>query len=164
MNPHDGIKVFSRTIAPEPILGLVFHRPEASAVPMRCFENVWDKIARDRGTVRYGWTFLYRLAADIPGAGYLMAIHHAVWQPPASTGLIDVTPFHADQKHWPVTQDGSVLFLFDEAAQPVITDKLIAPLPTRYFPLDNDDRLISHVEELKSREEQECRDIYGGVP
>jgi hypothetical protein len=128
---------------------------------MRCFENVRGKIERDGGEERHGWTFLYRLVADMPSAGYLVAVHHAVWNPPSSNILIDLTPFHADQKHRPITGKGSVLFLFDQAAQPVLTDTHFGPLPSRFFPLGKDGRLLKHVAELQRTEEQELRDIYG---
>lgn len=162
MNPHDGIKAFAQTITPgQLLLGRVFHAPEPWAAPMRCFENVRGKIKRDGGKARHGWTFLYRLVADMPEAGYLIAVHHAVWHPPNSNELIDVMPFHADQKHWPITERASVLFLFNEAAQPVLTETHFGPLPSRFFPLGKDERLLKHVEELRQKEEQECRDIYG---
>ena len=74
-----------------------------------------------------------------------------------------MTPFPADLRQQPYTEDGSVLFLVDEAAQPVVKGSLIAPRPIRYFPLSTDERLIRYVEELRQKEEQECRDIYGGL-
>ena len=161
MEAHAGIAAFARSITVETLLGLVFHRPEPNATPMRCFENVWAKVRRDGGIARYGWTFLYRVVPEIPNARYLSATHHAVWQPAGSGQLVDVTPFHTDRRHWPVTEDGDVLFLFDESAQPVVTEKVIAPRPSRYFALGSDERLIQHVEELRRNEEQECGEIYG---
>jgi hypothetical protein len=97
----------------------------------------------------------------MPSEGYLIAVHHAVWQPPNSNDLIDVTPFHTDEKHRPITEKKCVLFLFDEAAQPVVTERHFGPLPSRFCPLSDNERLIKHVEELQQKEESECRDIYG---
>ncbi len=97
----------------------------------------------------------------MPEAGYLLAVHHAVWHPPSSEQLIDVTPLHDDRKHQPITEKGSVLFLFDEAALPVITETHFGPRPTRFFPPGSDERLVKHVEELRKNEEEACRTIYG---
>jgi hypothetical protein len=91
-----------------------------------------------------------------------LATHHAVGDSPNGE-LVDVTPFHADPKHQPLTpKEGSILFLFDPAASPVVTDALIAPLPLRYFARSDDERLASHVERLRHEEEPRCRDIYEG--
>ncbi len=157
MDPHEGIKVFAATISHQP-LGLVYHRPEPWAKVLCCFDNAAEKIRREgRGMVRFGWTFHYRIAE---GKGeYLFATHHAVWNTPEGW-LVDVTPFHEDPKHHPITKSGSVLFLVDDAARPVVTDRVIAPLPLRYFALGDDRRLRDHVEELRREEERKCREIY----
>jgi hypothetical protein len=157
MDPHEGIRVFADSISRQP-LGLAIHSPEKWALPMRCFENVFEKVRRDGGAVRVGWTFHYRIA---PGVGeYLFATHHAVWHAPNGS-LIDVTPFHEDEKHHPLTpQDGNILFLVDDAAQRVETETLIAPLPLQYFPLSDDQRLLDLIQDYRRKEELECREIY----
>jgi hypothetical protein len=53
-----------------------------------------------------------------------------------------------------------VIFLVDDAAKPVVTDRVMAPLPLQYFPLGNESRLLTYVEQLKRAEEQACREIY----
>ena len=158
IHPHDGIKIFSATISHQP-LGLAIHRPEHWARPTRCFENVLGKVGRDGGATRFGWTFHYRIA---PGTGgYLFVIHHAVWHAPDGR-LVDVTPFHDDPKHHPITEGNGVLFLVDDAARPVETENLIAPLPMRYFPLSDDERLVSYVGKLNHEEQLKCQEIYEG--
>jgi hypothetical protein len=53
-------------------------------------------MAKDSGTILFGWTFNHRLSAEY--GGYLMATHHAVWRA-LDNKLIDVTPFTDDPKH-----------------------------------------------------------------
>jgi hypothetical protein len=135
----------------------VNHRPEPSARVGYCFANVWDKVKQCGGRARYGWMFIYRINPGL--GGYVFATNHAVWQDPNGM-VVDVTPFHALEKHHPITQDGAVLFLVDDAAEPVVSDRAVAPLPTRYFPLGNDERLVAYVDELSRKEQQKCDEIY----
>lgn len=160
MDPHEGIRTFANSISQQP-LGLALHAPEKWAQPLCCFENVFEKIRRDGGAVRFGWTFHYRIALGV--GEYLFVTHHAVWH--ALNGrLVDVTPFHEDEKHHPFTpQEGYVLFLVDDAAQIVVTESRIAPLPLRFFPLSNDERLLFYVQELNRQEQQKCLAIYEGT-
>jgi hypothetical protein len=39
---------------------------------------------------------------------------------------------------------------------------VFASLPLRFFPLSDDKRLITYIEQKKNEEEQRCRDIYQG--
>jgi hypothetical protein len=60
---------------------------------------------------------------------------------------------------------GGILFLVDDAAPPVFTDKVMAPLPSRLFPLSSEDRLVDHVRRLEEEERQACQRIYSqGAP
>lgn len=137
------------------------YRPEAWAVPRNCFENSTEKVRRDGGAVRYGWTFHYRIS---PGIGeYLFVTHHAVWHSPDGS-LHDVTPFPEGEKHCPITQDDSVLFLVDDTAKPVTTEFLIAPLPLRFFPVSGDPPLVEYVEFLQQKETLKCEAIYKATP
>jgi hypothetical protein len=156
MDLRKGIDAFASMISRQP-LGLAYHLPEPWAKAGRCFENVKEKVERESGAVRFGWTFHYRVA---PGTGeYLFVTHHAVWHAP-DLKIIDVTPFHDNPKHRPITQNGSVLFLVDNAAQPVVTNHLIAPRPLRFFPLGDNKRLLDYVDQLKRAEDEKCREIY----
>lgn len=159
MDAREGIEKFAAIISHQPLLGLVEHCPEHWCKPSHCFENVLEKIRRDGGYIRFGWTFHYRIAQDI--GGYLFVTHHAVWHAPDGR-LIDVTPFHQDSQHHPITESEGVLFLVDEAAQPVRTSHLIAPLPIRFFALEDDEKLLNYVDKLKRKEQQKCQDIYEG--
>ncbi len=152
------IKEFAATISNQP-LGLARYRPEVWGQPTKCFENVKRKVQQDAGRARFGWMFHYRVVADIPWPGYLIAVHHAVWHAPNGY-LIDITPFHPEPKHSPLSSGGDVLFLVDDSATPVTRERLIAPRPSRFYPLSADERLITHVQQLVLKEEQECRQIY----
>lgn len=158
-DPHDGIKAFAGTISKQQ-LGVVLHSPEPWAIATNCFANVWEKVRRAGGRPQYGWTFCYRLIAT--GGGYLLATHHAVWHAPGGE-VIDVTPFHENPKHQPITSDRRVLFLVDDAAQPVVAGEKVGPLPLRFFALGNDAAVFAHVESLQQDEEQQCRQLYGGA-
>jgi hypothetical protein len=155
------INSFARTISSQP-MGLAYHRPEKWAHAFHCFANVIKKVQQDGGNARFGWTFSCRIMSDAPDLGYLIATHHAVWHAPDGR-LVDVTPFHTDAKHHPYAPTGDVLFLVDDKAKPVVVGKnALAPLPLKFFPLSNDDRLIAHIEEIRDKEEQQCKDIYQG--
>jgi hypothetical protein len=154
------IKAFAATISHQE-LGLAHYRPEKWGQPTRCFENVARKVQEDAGRVQFGWMFHHRYVTDIPDSDYLIAAHHAVWHAP-NGDLIDVTPFHPDAKHHPISPGGDVLFLVDSGAMPVITDRLMAPLPSKFSPVSNDERLLSHLQRLSREEEQHCRLIYEG--
>ena len=83
------------------------------------------------------------------------------WHAPTGN-LIDVTPFHPEMRHRPISPGGDVLFLVDDNVAPVIADRLMAPLPSKFHPVSSDDRLLSHVQRLSPEEEQHCRLIYEG--
>jgi hypothetical protein len=153
------IKEFAATISNQP-LGLARYCPEVWGQPTKCFENVRRKVRQDSGRAQFGWMFHYRVVADIPVPGYLIAVHHAVWHAPSGY-LIDVTPFHSETKHRPLSPGGDVLFLVDDSATPVMTERLIVPRPSRFYPLSADERLITHVQRLIREEEQEWLQICG---
>jgi hypothetical protein len=153
-----GITAFAATISSQP-LGLAKHRPEAWGHQLKCFENVGRKVQQDGGRGQSGWMFQYKYLADDTRLGYLIAIHHAVWHAPNSQ-LVDVTPFHSKPQNHPLCPGDGVLFLVDDSAPPVITDKVIAPLPSRFFPLSSEDRLVNHVKRLEEEERQACQRIY----
>jgi hypothetical protein len=155
MNPETGIKKFAATISSQP-LGLAYHQPEGWATPARCFENVFEKVRRSGGAPRFGWTFLYRIS---PVGGYLVATHHAVWHEPNGR-LIDVTPFHEDAKHHPFSPGGSVLFLVDDAAQPLQVGGAIGPLPLRFFPLEDDESLLRYMDKLRADDDASLQATY----
>jgi hypothetical protein len=118
-----------------------------------------EKVRQEGGGILFGWTFNHHAA---PGVGeYITATYHAVWHAPGGQ-LIDVSPFHDDQRLNPYMENGGVLFLVDDTAKPVVTDSLIAPLPLRYLPLGDDQHLRDYLSELIEKEELECRKIYEG--
>ena len=157
-NLDAGIERFARTISSQP-LGLAKYAPENWADVRRCFENAWCKAAQSGGEARFGWMFQHKLVAAISGPGYLIAIHHAVWRAPNGY-LFDVTPFHPDAKNHPLAVGGDMLFLVDDHAQPVRSGRIIGPRPTKFFPLADDATLVSHVERLRTDEENYCNRLY----
>jgi len=120
------------------------------------------KVKRCGGRERFGWMFHYRVVPEIDGLGYLIAVHHAVWHAPDGC-LIDVTPFHADEKHHPITAAGDVLFLVDDQAEPLFIHNQLAPLPSKFHALCADARLIAHVEKLRIDEQSACQRIYSSA-
>lgn len=152
-----GLAAFAATISAQS-MGLAKHCPEPWGQQMRCFENVARKVHLNGGRGQSGWMFQYKYLADDASLGYLVAIHHAVWHAPGGH-LVDVTPFHSSPQNHPLCAVDGVLFLVDDAAPPVFTDKVIAPRPSRFFPLSAEDRLVKHVERLEEEEQQACRRI-----
>ncbi|MCC8951694.1 SEC-C domain-containing protein [Bradyrhizobium sp. Arg62] len=71
--------------------------PEPDAVIGECFHNVQAKVAKDGGSIAYGW-----LVWEWPRV-FVEAEHHAVWSDERS--LIDITPH--------IHREPSVLFLPD---------------------------------------------------
>jgi hypothetical protein len=152
------ITAFSETISRQ-ALGLARYRPEVWGQATKCFENAKRQFQDHGGRVQFGWMFHHRLVSAFPGSGYLIAAHHAVWHAPDGH-LFDVTPFHSDLKHRPLAPSGHVLFLVDDHAQPIARGQLIGPLPSKFYPLGSDERLIDHVRRLSEQEEEQCRKIY----
>jgi hypothetical protein len=156
---NERIRAIAPTISTQP-LGLVHHRPEDWAQPARCFENAARKVRQNGGRTMFGWTFHHRFALDIPGPGYLFLTHHAVWHEPDGK-LIDVTPY-LKAKHRPLPPGDSILFLVDARALPVTRKNLVAPLPLRFFALDDDEPLAAYIEQLNGDEQRKCEEIYAG--
>lgn len=155
---RDGIKRFARTISGQP-LGLAKYAPEPWADIRLCFANARRKADQEGGQARFGWMFQHKLVEAIPGHGYLIAIHHAVWRAPNGY-LFDVTPLHPDPINHPLAQGGDMLFLVDDLAQPVRSGRMIGPRPMKFFPLDDDAGLAAHVQRLREAEEEHCRSLY----
>jgi hypothetical protein len=40
---------------------------------------------------------------------------------------------------------------------------VIGPLPTKFFPLDNESQLIDHVQRLQADEERDWRELYAAA-
>ncbi|MGY4403863.1 SEC-C metal-binding domain-containing protein [Bradyrhizobium sp. USDA 3315] len=71
--------------------------PEPSAVAGECFSNVAAKVARDGGTLLYGWTIW-----EWPRV-FVEAEHHAIWK--SNGKYVDITPH--------VNNEDQILFLPD---------------------------------------------------
>ncbi len=142
------IEEFATQICKKPFLGLVFHVPEIWARPNLCYLNVMEKVNKSGGKEVYGWTFNFRKSNV---GHYLFATHHCIWGSPDGNP-IDITPFNEEPKHHPITQDGSVLFLIDDTAMPLIKGDVIAPLPLRFFAIEDNQEIKEYVAKLNSDE------------
>ncbi|MCG8432991.1 MAG: hypothetical protein MJA83_03040 [Gammaproteobacteria bacterium] len=152
------IKEFSREISDQP-LGLALHRPHPNAQHTNCIANALAVHKGYGGGVVYGWYFLHRFSIEF--GDYLIATHHAVWHNPSDLSLVDVTPFHPEQKHKPITQDGDLLFLVDDNAQPFRTGKFVVPLPSKFYAAKPWESLIKYVEKLQREECESYNELHG---
>jgi hypothetical protein len=135
------------------------YEPEDGFRPNCCFQNVWTKLDKDGGNILFGWTFSYRVNPEY--GEYVVATHHAVWIAPDNK-LIDVTPFTDNPQYHPIRFGNYVLFLVDESAHPVDTGTLIAPLPLRFFALNENPTLKEYIAKLTEKEKKTCQEIYSG--
>lgn len=144
------------------LLGIVLHRPEPGALVNHCIYNVIDKKQKDGGEVFFGWTFQHRKCQL---GDYLTATHHAIWYSPDEVST-DVTPFNDNPVHHPIHEGDKVLFLLDGTALPPVNDingqRIIAPLPMKFFALNDDERLLAYLEEVQRKEVESCQAIYEG--
>jgi hypothetical protein len=146
-------------------LGLALHRPEQMARSNRSFRNVADKVTYDGGAAIHGWVLAYRAGGDIPGEGYLLAEHHAVWHSPDGR-LVDVTPYPKAALR-PISPGEDTLFLVDAGALPEKRGKHFIPLPSRAFALSEDEALVAYVAALNRQAEEEWRKAraeFGAAP
>lgn len=155
---HASIKQFASTISQQP-LGLAHYRPHSDAIPTNCIANVHSFVEMHGGQVRYGWYFLFRHSLD--NGHYLIATHHVVWHNPFDHTLVDVTPFHTEEKHRPIIQDGDPLFLVDDKAQPFKTGNLVIPLPLRFWAMGNELKIQGYVSQLQREEYESYNQEYG---
>ena len=79
-------------------LGYIQMKVEPDCLPSRCFENVMNKVEKDRGRIQFGWKVFERPEEAV------VVRFHAIWISPESTP-IDITPD-------PLTTD-KILFLAD---------------------------------------------------
>lgn len=75
-------------------------KPAPDAQPSECFNNVADRVARDGGSLVYGW-----LIWEWPRV-FIEAEHHAIWEKDGM--LVDITP--------PINGEEKILFLPDPAS------------------------------------------------
>jgi hypothetical protein len=141
------LRIFAETLSKQQ-LGLVYHIPDENSKATDCLANVRNYIKKKGGQAKFGWTFIYRISQY---GGYLFATHHSVWLKNDGT-LIDITPFHPDIKHKPLTINGSVIFLLDDNAVPLEKGEYIIPRPLRFFPVDKNKELKQYLETLKDKE------------
>ena len=104
------INAISKTISKEDLI-LILNIPDSIAIPTNCFSNVLSVQTNYGGKSKFGWTFFHRYSET--NGDYVIVSHHAVWLSP-SNFLVDVTPFHSEIKHQPITKDEKVLFLPDQ--------------------------------------------------
>jgi hypothetical protein len=128
---------------------------------MESIKNVVRKLQQDGGRALFGWVFLNR--ASVHGE-YLIAVHHAIWNPAGSTECVDITPFHDEAKYRPYSPvSAKVLFLMDESAQPKFIGNAISPLPSRYFPATDAPDLSTYVAQLNEEEQDHFQKLVDGA-
>jgi len=155
---QSSINQFASMISMQP-LGLIRHQPSSDALPTNCLSNAQNFQKKNGGDIRYGWYFLHRMSPEY--GDYLIATHHAVWQNPENTSLIDITPFHAEEKHHPIAPGGELLFLVDDKAQPIKVENLLIPRPSYYYPIGNNPKIAEYVKNLQNNELQYYKQQYG---
>ncbi|WP_316162843.1 hypothetical protein [Bradyrhizobium sp. SZCCHNRI20481] len=147
-----------KQVSQQPI-ELVVHRPEPWARPTDCFRNVARKIAECGGSAQSGYTFHHRFAQNIEGLPlYIYLTHHAVWVSPEGE-RVDVTPY-PERRHAPLDRNGKIKFLPDDAADPIMVQGQPAPLPLRFFAVDDNKELKDYVAELNRKEQEACRELH----
>lgn len=155
----NAIQSFAKSISKE-TFGLVFYRPIKEYKARNCIANVLNYIEKHGGSVIYGWYFGHRESAKF--GNYLVATHHAVWR--ASDGvLIDITPFHEELKHQPLTIQGSIIFQVDTNSKPIQLSKLLLPRPLKFYAIGNCKLLNDYMDILRAGEAQFYIDNYGIV-
>lgn len=153
------IKQFASQISDQP-LGLLIYRPDQYALPTNCISNAMNVQKSRGGDIRYGWYFSHRISEQ--HGDYLIATNHAVWHEPESLRLIDVTPYHDEEKHRPILgNDVDPIFLVDDQAQPFCISKYIVPLPSRFFAVHDDRALQEYVENLQRQEFESYNKEHG---
>lgn len=135
-------------------IGLIQIMQENWAKPLRCYNNVRNKIIQSGGMEVFGWTFLSKRSKN---GDYLIAQHHAVWGSP-DRNIIDVTPYL--DEHYPLAMNGNLLFLMDLDVQPIIINGVFAPTPSKFYPITKSDEMNEYISELKGKEIDECNKSY----
>lgn len=130
-------------------MGLAFHEPAPDAIWRQCFSNVSSVCDRRGGGCIFGWTFQHKISPE--QGEYLVATHHAVWHRPGGA-LVDVTPMAGRPEADPTTIDGSVLFLVDDNAEPMIVGNAAVPLPLRYFPITDSMDTMEYIASMRDKE------------
>ena len=153
------LKNFAKTISSQQ-LRLIYYRPDKDSMPTDCIENVKRFVESNGGSVKYGWTFNHRVSPQY--GDYLFATHHAVWLDTNGI-LIDITPFHAEEKHQPMTIEGSIMFLLDDNAQPIKRGRYLIPRPLKYYPILKNKELKEYLEIQRAEEAKYYKDKFGIV-
>ena len=143
------IRLFASEIGAQQI-GLAYHRPQEGLRSLQCVSNVVEYTKSVGGAVRLGWYFVAKLSEEF--GFYLVATHHAVWHDPKTEALVDITPFHKDRSHHPVTFEGDVIFAVDDNAKPYMSGNRIVPLPLKFYPIQFNDGLKEYTQILQQDE------------
>lgn len=94
------IVLFSESIVgPQPCLSYLTIQPDSNAHYHRCHQNVLERIARDGGSIQFGW-------AIWECKPWLEAEFHSVWACPTH-GLVDLTPDKEGERRRLFLVDGS---------------------------------------------------------
>lgn len=153
----NAIESFAKSLSNE-TFGLVYYKPDKDSIITNCISNVIHYVKRCSGSVICGWYFGHRESAKF--GNYLVATHHAVWR--AQDGkLIDITPFHEEVRHQPLTNQGSVIFQVDTNAKPIKHGKLQIPRPLKFYPILKSEELNNYLKTLEQKEINYYKSKFG---
>ena len=155
----NAIESFAKSISKE-AFGLVYYRPDKESIATNCTTNVIHYVEKCGGSAIYGWYFGHRESEKV--GNYLIATHHAVWRAPDGI-LIDITPFHEELKHQPLTNQGSVIFQVDTNAEPIKQGKLLIPRPLKYYAIGKSKELDEYMDTLIAEEVKYYKENFGIV-
>ena len=155
----NAIQSFAKSISKE-TFGLVYYRPDKESIATNCITNVIHYVEKHGGSAIYGWYFGHRESAKF--GNYLIATHHSVWRAPDGI-LIDITPFHEELKHQPLTNQGSVIFQVNTIAKPIKQGKRLIPRPLKYYAIGKSKELDEYLETQRAEEAKYYKDNFGLV-
>lgn len=148
---------FANTLSMQGLM-VILHTPLPDAQQTHCMENVLSKIKESGGRTQFGWTFNHRTSTRF--GHYLFATHHAVWVNTENI-LVDITPFHHDPLHHPVTVNNNLLFLLDDNAKPIAKEQYDIPLPLKFYAIESNLKLKEYIKSLQEKEYAYYENTYG---
>ena len=153
----NAIESFAKSLSKE-TFGLVYYRPDRDSIATDCISNVIHYVEKYGGSSIYGWYFGHRESAKF--GNYLVATHHSIWRAPDGN-LFDITPFHEELKHQPLTNQGSVIFQVDTNAKPIKLGKILIPRPLKFYPISKSEDLNNYLKTLEQKEIDDYKSKFG---
>ena len=146
---EQNIENFAKLINSQQLI-FVKHSPVHDAKYKFCLKNVALHIEQFGGKPKCGWRFRHHEPKDMPQQYYLTAEHHCIWL--NNDILLDITPLPQDKALYPLMNQGNHIFLPDNNADPIWNKVTLAPLPTQYYAIGDNQFLKEHVNALQEKE------------